>query len=210
MVPFEVYLGTNLYVLESKYFQFGDNSSSTVMKITCNTLYIHTYIIGHCNPSVRITAQLHNTLYFMEIPYISMLQSQQFSRQCVGLLNVNENFSSKTSSQQISSKNSESKLNETVSQKKSRWCSRQCVGLLDEKPGFESQARDQNKIQKVFLRRFPISRFLAKTLSVNKIAMKSFLNLSFGVDFKLQIPPLMYKINTHSINGVRNQVNYPD
>ena len=66
------------------------------------------------------------------------------------------------------------------------WFSRQCVGLLDIKPGFEPQARHQNKIQKVCLRRFPLSRFLAKTLRINKIAMNSFSqNLSFGVDFKL-------------------------
>ena len=38
------------------------------------------------------------------------------------------------------------------------------VGLLDEKPGFEFQARHQNKIQKVFFPRFPLSRSLAKTL----------------------------------------------
>ena len=65
--------------------------------------------------------------------------------------------------------------------------SRQCVGLLNEKPGFEPQIRHQNKIQKVFFFwRFPLSRFLAKTLGVNKIAMKSFTkHLSFGVDFKL-------------------------
>ena len=36
------------------------------------------------------------------------------------------------------------------------------------------QARHQHKIQKVFLRLFPLSRFLVKTLRVNKIAMKSF------------------------------------
>ena len=48
----------------------------------------------------------------------------------------------------------------------SSWSSRQCVGLLDIKPGFELQARHQNKIQKVFLRRFSLSRFVAKTLSV--------------------------------------------
>ena len=72
---------------------------------------------------------------------------------------------------------------------------------------FEPQARHQNKIQKVFL----LSRFLAKILKVNKIAVKSFLkNLSFGVDFKLQIPPLMYKINKHNISDVRNQVNEHD
>ena len=60
------------------------------------------------------------------------------------------------------------------------------VGLLDEKPGFESQARHQNEIRKIFLRRFPLSRFLAKTLRVNKNAMKSFpKNFSFGFDFKL-------------------------
>ena len=54
------------------------------------------------------------------------------------------------------------------------------------KPGFESQARHQNEIRKVFLRRFLLSRFLAKTRRVNKIAMKSFSkNLWFGVDFKL-------------------------
>ena len=56
----------------------------------------------------------------------------------------------------------------------SPWSSRWCVGLKAEKPGFEPQARHQNKIRKVFRRRFPLSRFLAKTLRVNKIAMKSF------------------------------------
>ena len=35
-------------------------------------------------------------------------------------------------------------------------------------------------------------------------------NLSFGIDFKLQVPALMYKIKTHNISGVRNQVNNPD
>ena len=42
------------------------------------------------------------------------------------------------------------------------------------------------KIRKVFLRRFPLSRFLAEILRVTEIAMKSFSkNLSFGADFKL-------------------------
>ena len=60
-------------------------------------------------------------------------------------------------------------------------------------------------------RRFPLSRFLAKNLRVNKIAMKSISkkNLLFEVDFKLQVPPLMYKIKTHNIIGVRNLVNNP-
>ena len=60
------------------------------------------------------------------------------------------------------------------------------TSVVDDKPGFNSQARHQNEIQKILLRRVPLSRLLAKTLRVNKIAMKSLLkNLSFGVDFKL-------------------------
>ena len=98
-----------------------------------------------------------------------------------------------------------------VSLLKSPWSNRQRVGLLDEKPRLESQARHQNELRKVFLRRFSLSSFLAKTLRVNKITVKSFSkNLYFGVDFKLQVPPLIYKINTHNISGVRNQVNNPD
>ena len=47
------------------------------------------------------------------------------------------------------------------------------------------QASKRN-MKKTFLRRLPLSRFLAKILRVDKIAMKSFSkNLSFGVDFKL-------------------------
>ena len=48
------------------------------------------------------------------------------------------------------------------------------VRFLDLKPGFELQARQQNKIQKVFLRWFHLSRFLAKTLRINNIVMKNF------------------------------------
>ena len=39
---------------------------------------------------------------------------------------------------------------------------------IDKKPGFDRQARSQNKIRKVFLRRFPLNKFLAKTLRVYK------------------------------------------
>ena len=54
-----------------------------------------------------------------------------------------------------------------------------------------------------------ISRFLAKTLRVNKPAMKNFLkNLSLGVDVKLYVPPLTYKINAHNISGVRSNLNW--
>ena len=31
---------------------------------------------------------------------------------------------------------------------------------------------------------------------------KIILNLSFGVDFKLQVPPIMYKINMQNISDV--------
>ena len=40
------------------------------------------------------------------------------------------------------------------------------------------QARLQNKIRKVFLRRLPLSRFLAKTLRVNKNCHEKFLKKS--------------------------------
>ena len=62
--------------------------------------------------------------------------------------------------------------------------SRYGAGLLDVKPGFELQVRHQNKMRKVFLWRFPLNRFLAKTLRVNKNCYEKLLkNLSFGIDF---------------------------
>ena len=61
---------------------------------------------------------------------------------------------------------------------KSLLSSRQCVGLLDEKLGFELQARYQNRIRKIFLRRFPLNRFLAKTLRENKNCHEKFLKKS--------------------------------
>ena len=52
--------------------------------------------------------------------------------------------------------------------------------------GFEPQARHKNEIRKVFLRRFPLSGFVPKTLRVNKNCHQKFLkNLSFGGEFKL-------------------------
>ena len=48
------------------------------------------------------------------------------------------------------------------------------------------QTLKQNMKKKIFLRRFPLSRFLTKTLSVNKNCHEKFFkNLSFGVEFKL-------------------------
>ena len=50
----------------------------------------------------------------------------------------------------------------------------------------------KRNMKKLFLRRFPLNRLLAKTLTVNKPAMKKFLkNLS-------------YKINAHNMSGVRS------
>ena len=47
------------------------------------------------------------------------------------------------------------------------------------------------------------------TIRVNKIAMKSFSkNLSFGVDFKLYAPPLMYKINVILAKGLLRPIMY--
>ena len=45
---------------------------------------------------------------------------------------------------------------------------------IDVKPGFVSQVCHQNENMKIFLRQLPLSRFLAKTLRVNKIAMRTF------------------------------------
>ena len=59
--------------------------------------------------------------------------------------------------------------------KKSPWSSGQYVRLLDKKPEFEFQARRQIEIRNVVLRRFPLSRFLAKTLRENKICHEKFL-----------------------------------
>ena len=80
-------------------------------------------------------------------------------------------------------------------------------GLVCRRKSLGSYPRSviQNEIWKIFLRRLPLSRLMAKTLRVNKAAMKKILkNLSFGVDVKLQVSPLLYKINTHNISGVRN------
>ena len=53
-------------------------------------------------------------------------------------------------------------------------------------------------LKKILLQWFPLSRFRAKNLKVNKLAVKEFLkNLSFGVFVKLYVPPLTYKKLTH-------------
>ena len=60
--------------------------------------------------------------------------------------------------------------------------------------------------KKILLWRLALSRFLAKTLRVNKSALKKFLkNLSFGAGFELYgVPSLTYKINAHNMSAVRS------
>ena len=64
----------------------------------------------------------------------------------------------------------------------------------------------KTKYEKYFFADFLSADFYQKLLRVNKIAMKMFSkNLSFGVDFKTVSPqPLMYRINSHNLSGVRN------
>ena len=59
------------------------------------------------------------------------------------------------------------------------------------------QPSKRNMKKNIFLRRFPLSRFLAKTLRVNNLTLpwKNFSkNLSFEVDIKLWFPPLTFKL----------------
>ena len=75
------------------------------------------------------------------------------------------------------------------------------VALLDVKLGLVSEIWHQNKIwqkKKIFFRQFHLSRFLAKSLRVNKTAMKNFLkNLSFGVGFSCRFRHSCIKL-THT------------
>ena len=58
-------------------------------------------------------------------------------------------------------------------------------------------------MKKKIPRKFLLSRFLAKTLKVNKPAIKNLLkNLSLGVDFKPQTTPLKYEMNILNRSGV--------
>ena len=62
---------------------------------------------------------------------------------------------------------------------------------------------EKRNYEKIFPRRLSLSGFLAKTLRVNKIAMKKLLkNLSFTIAIKLSVPPFMYEINAHNIGGM--------
>ena len=73
--------------------------------------------------------------------------------------------------------------------------------LIIRNPGQVSK----RNMKKIFIRRFPLTRFLAKTLKVNKSAKKKFLkNLQFRVVVKLQILPFTYKINIHNMSVVRS------
>ena len=73
----------------------------------------------------------------------------------------------------------------------------------DVKPGFEPQVRQNTKSISSAISSQQISgkNSESKLKHCNEKFSK---NLSFGVDFKLKVPPLMYKINTHNISGMRN------
>ena len=75
--------------------------------------------------------------------------------------------------------------------------SRYCIGALDVKKRFKPQVRHQNEVMtKICLWRLLLSRF--------EEILK---NLSIGLDFKLQFPPLILThILTRNLSGVRSQV----
>ena len=125
--------------------------------------------------------------YYPKKGFISKLKANRAALSAVQAT-VNQSFRIEL----VKETHTKQKYKQKSSKMKLPQCSRQCVGLLGVKSGFEPQSKHQNKIQKS-----------VKILRVNKIGMKSF-------DFKLQVLPLMYKINTHNISGVRNQVNNPD
>ena len=83
----------------------------------------------------------------------------------------------------------------------------QCAGLLNVKPGFVFHIRHQNELLKeIFFRAVSSQQISAKALGVNKSGLKIFFQKqSFGVDLKLYISPLTYKINVHNMHGMRNQ-----
>ena len=67
--------------------------------------------------------------------------------------------------------------------------------------------KTKRNMKKIFIRRLLLSRFLAKTLRINTIAMKNLLkNQSSEVDFKMKncnYPP-MDKIHIPNISGVKS------
>ena len=61
--------------------------------------------------------------------------------------------------------------------------------------------------KQIFLRRLPLSRFLAKTRKVNKISKKNFSKICHSKStLNFNVLPLMYKMNALVISGVRSQV----
>ena len=144
-----------------------------------------------------------------------------------------KNFSSASFSSQVSGKNSESKIN--PARKKflknlsfgvdvklqvppltykinAHVCIYVCWLIRRLSQGSSPRPNIKTKYKKYFFSAISFQQISGKnSVKVNKIAMKSFSkNISLGVDYKLQVPPLMYKINKHNVSGVRNQVNNPD
>ena len=51
----------------------------------------------------------------------------------------------------------------------------------------------------------PIIRKISGKILINKLAIKKLLNkLSFGIDVKLYVTPLPYKVNAYNMSGVRS------
>ena len=78
------------------------------------------------------------------------------------------------------------------------YCDKLCsVSLLDVNSGFVSEIRHQNEWRKkILLQRFPSSRFLSKTLRLNKPARKMFL--------KKSVQALSYNTNEHGDSDVKS------
>ena len=81
-----------------------------------------------------------------------------------------------------------------------------CRSLVGSLLAYQTSSPDQ--ASKQHMKKKNISSAISdKNFGGRKSAMKKFLkNLSFGVEVKLQVPPLMYGINAHNMNSVRSQV----
>ena len=76
------------------------------------------------------------------------------------------------------------------------------IGLLDVSPNSRSDISNKMTFKKIYFQRLPLSKFQAKTLSKFNCKENFLKNLWIGIKFKLQVAPLMSKINKHNISGV--------
>ena len=64
-------------LLEALYIHTRHDQKITVI-LKFNFIYIHTYIIGHYNPSVRIIGLVSHTAYVVYVNFIHKLRDLQF------------------------------------------------------------------------------------------------------------------------------------